>query len=174
MADSPPLTSAMLAVLRKNLLARAIGMRLPPEDVDEVVDRALAKAASERAPDPAISFEQRAGAAFQDVRVEYYRRRDARPEIEPDAEVPEIRYDASVHERAVFAETVQEMRAALGADVAKFAVLTCMGHSERAIGELLGWDPLRTQRVRRRFARNAPDFFRAQAERVVIHKQEAS
>lgn len=172
MAKAPPLTSDELSALRRDLAARALRMGLPREDVEDVVAHAIEKAASERDPSKEIPFGRRAGAALRDVHAEYYRRREARPVIEADASSPEVAADSDPHRSACFAETVEEMRAELGLDVAKFAVMTCMGLSERAIGEYFGWDPLQTQRVRRRFSRNAPAFLRSHME--FIHHKEAS
>ena len=170
MAEAAPLTSRELSALRANLAARAMRMGLPREDVEDVIDRAITKAASETDPDPDVPFGRRAGAALRDVHAEYYRRRAARPVIEPGASPPEAVADANPHESACFAEAIKEMRAQLGEDIAKFAVMTCMGLSERAIGEHFGWDPLRTQRVRRRFARHAPAFLRSRIE-FIDHKE---
>jgi DNA-directed RNA polymerase specialized sigma24 family protein len=170
MAEAPPLTSDELSALRADLAARALRMGLPRQDVEDVVDRAIEKAASERNPDPEMPFGRRVGAALTDVHAEYYRRRATRPVIEAGASVPDVADNTDPHQSACFAETVEEMRAELGVDVAKFAVMTCTGLSERAIGERLGWDPLRTQRVRRRFARNAPAFLRSRTQ-LINHKE---
>lgn len=160
MAKALPRTSDDLLELRRNLAARLRGMGTPPEDVDDVVDRALEKAAAERNPDPTLTFGRRAGVALKDARAEYYRRREARPEIEPEAGVPDAASTVGVDGSVDFRRGVRALRAELGDDAAKFLVMTCIGLSERAIGECLGWDRLKTQRVRRRLERNAPAILR--------------
>jgi DNA-directed RNA polymerase specialized sigma24 family protein len=170
MAEAPDLSSDEFARLRGDLVARAKGMGLPPEDVADVVDDAVLKVLDERKPDAAIPFARRVGAALRDAQAEYYRRRRARPDVEPGAEPPEGECPSTAHEHAAFRETLREICAALDPEMVQYAVLSSAGHTERSIGEQLGWDPLRTERVRRRLARNGPAKLRPLFD-LINHKE---
>jgi len=170
MTNDLPSTNADLQDLRALLKVRARAGGVPAHEVDDVVDRALAKAAREPVREGAPPFAVRAGAALRDERVEFFRRGNARPQLQDDAEPPDIASPDTAHARLEFAELVRELRAELGDETLEYAFLVSAGYSEREIAERPGWDTLRAGRVRRRLKRRGPAVV-AKLNQLARHKE---
>ena len=146
-------TPEELSAVRRKLVGRAQRVGIPPMDAEAVVDAAIQKALL-KSRDETIPLERRAGQALRDERVEYLRRRDARPRIVSD-EVPEIPVESSPSGHLEMIEQFEAIKGHLGDEALQFVFLRIVGFSEREIGEQPGWDAMRAARVRRRLERHA-------------------
>lgn len=162
--------------VRSRLLETARRSGIPEMDVDDVVDRALAKATRpDRKHTKGVPLGPRAGQALKDEQADYWRRRDARPQIS-DAEVPDLPAPATDDPAAAIdlREMCAEIERQFGREGIEFVFLRSYGLSEREIGERAGWTPLRAARVRRRLQRNASAIYAILQIPVPSEQKEAS
>jgi hypothetical protein len=158
MLERREITATEMKMLQRALTQAAIRGGVPAADAEEVADRAIGKATM-RPGDRRIPFERRARQALKDERVDYFRRADARPNIVTDEIPAGFEIPDEPDNPGAYLETVQslrDMKALIGDEATKYAILRVVGFSEREIAELDGWDTLRAARVRRRLARHAP------------------
>ena len=153
MTESLPVDAARFQQIRNKLRRGACSMGIPEMDVDDVVDRALVKAARERVSAVSPPFIVRAQVALRDEMVEYRRRSAARPTIDYEAELPGARCSDDAFHRLALRETVKKLHAALGSEVLEYALLLSAGYSDPQIAARPGWDPLRVGRVRKQMER---------------------
>jgi DNA-directed RNA polymerase specialized sigma24 family protein len=145
--------------IRVRLLRQARAMGVPDMDADDVVDRALENAMlSDRPPTPGVSLGRRAGQALKDERIAYLRRGAARPQC-VDEELPELPSSEDPTTTIEFIQSCEQIQERLGADTLQYIFLRICGLTEREIGELDGWDPLKAGRIRIDLRRKAPMIF---------------
>lgn len=155
MALERPAPENDLQSVRTRLLATARSVGIPDMDVDDVVDRALAKATRpDRQHTPGVSLGRRAGQALKDEQTDYWRRRAARPQLAEDPDTPDLPDWRDPTAAIDFIEASAEIQRRFGDEVIQYVYLCIYGLSEREIGELRDWTPLRAARVRRRLQRN--------------------
>jgi len=163
-----------LTCVRSRLLQTARRSGIPEMDVDDVVDRALAKATRpDRRHTEGVALGPRAGQALKDEQADYWRRRATRPQI-IDTEPPDLPDSSDPTAAIDFREACIEIEREFGREVIEFVFLRIYGLSEREIGERAGWTPLRAARVRRRLQRNASTIYAILRIPVRSEQKEAS
>lgn len=171
MTDALPATDQELQLIREKLRSLARRGGVPEMDVDDVIDQAIAKAANERVREDAPSFEIRARVALRDVKADYFRRKSSRPEVDYDAELPEVPVEPTALDTVAFHELRNLLQEALGPETLGCAFYSIAGYSESEIAKRSGWGREKTAALRRRLGERAVKRLKGLTER---HNKEAA